>query len=211
VRKAIANERALVEPTAIADATAACGELDHGTIFYGSSMPIRDADFLALHPPAGWQAGSNRGASGIDGLFASAIGHALASGQPVVAFVGDVSALHDLNSLQLASQLNTPLVLIVLNNDGGGIFRYLPVAKYADVFNTLFTTPHGRAFTPMAKAFGLAHESPSTRAAFTKCVSKALGRKGATLIEVNCTATASEAARVRITNASTTALAKEFR
>ena len=208
---AIASERELVEPTAIADATAACGALERGTIFYGSSMPIRDADFLALHPPTGWQAGSNRGASGIDGLFASAIGHALASGQPVVAFVGDVSALHDLNSLQLASQLNTPLVLIVLNNDGGGIFRYLPVAKHADVFNKLFTTPHGRAFTPMAKAFGLAHESPSTRAAFSKCVSKALVRKGATLIEVSCTATASEAARVRITNASTTALAKEFR
>jgi 2-succinyl-5-enolpyruvyl-6-hydroxy-3-cyclohexene-1-carboxylate synthase len=63
----------------------------------------------------------------------------------------------------------------------------------------------------MAKAFGLAHESPSTRAAFSKCVSKALVRKGATLIEVSCSATASEAARMRITNASTTALAKEFR
>ncbi len=209
--KAVQQERALVEPTAIADATAACGELDHGTLFYGSSMPIRDADFLALHPPAGWQAGSNRGASGIDGLFATAVGHALASGQPVVAFVGDVSALHDLNSLQLASHVNTPLVLIVLNNDGGGIFRYLPVAKHADVFKTFFTTPHGREFTPIAKAFGLAHESPSTRAAFSKCVSKALGRKGATLIEVRCDAQASEAARARIANASTAALAKEFR
>ena len=205
------QERALVEPTAIADATAACGELDHGTLFYGSSMPIRDADFLALHPPTGWEAGSNRGASGIDGLFATAVGHALASGKPVVAFVGDVSALHDLNSLQLASHVNTPLVLIVLNNDGGGIFRYLPVAKHADVFKTFFTTPHGREFTPIAKAFGLAHESPSTRAAFSKCVSKALGRKGATLIEVRCDAQASEAARARIANASTTALAKEFR
>lgn len=210
-RKAIANERALVEPTAIADATAACGELDHGTLFYGSSMPIRDADFLALHPPQGWQAGSNRGASGIDGLLATAVGYALASGEPVVAFVGDVSALHDLNSLQLASHVNTPLVLIVLNNDGGGIFRYLPVAKHADVFNTLFITPHGRAFTPIAKAFGLAHESPSTRAAFSKCVSKALARKGATLIEMRCDAQASESARARIANASTTALAKEFR
>lgn len=210
-RKAIANERALVEPTAIADATAACGELNHGTIFYGSSMPIRDADFFALYPPAGWQAGSNRGASGIDGLLASAVGHALASGQPVVAFVGDVSALHDLNSLQLASHVNTPLVLIVLNNDGGGIFKYLPVAKHADVFKTFFTTPHGREFTPMAKAFGLAHESPSTRAVFSKCVSKALARKGATLIEVCCDAHASEAARARIANASTAALAKEFR
>ncbi len=210
-RKAMANESALVEPTAIADASSACAKLKIGTLFYGSSMPIRDAEFLALHPPRGWHVGSNRGASGIDGLLATAVGQALASGQPVVAFVGDVSALHDLNTLQLASRINTPLVLIVLNNDGGGIFRYLPVAKHADVFTELFTTPHGRAFTPIAKAFELANESPTTRAAFSKCVSKALARKGATLIEVRCQAQASEAARARIANASIAALAKEFR
>ena len=102
--KALVAETALCEPTAIADATAACGDArTHGTLFYGSSMPIRDADFLAIHPPRDWHAGANRGASGIDGLIASAAGHAIGTGEPVVAFVGDVSALHDLSSLSLAA------------------------------------------------------------------------------------------------------------
>jgi len=209
--KATAAERALCEPSAIADATEACAALAHGTIFYGSSMPIRDADFLAIHAPNGWETAANRGASGIDGLIASAAGHALATRKPVVAFVGDVSALHDLNSLQLASQVETPLVIVVLNNDGGGIFRYLPIARHADVFEQCFATPHGRAFAPIAKAFGLASESPTTRAAMSKCVAKALKRGGATLVEVQCTRDASEAARARIAKAAVDALAREFR
>ncbi len=209
--KATAAERALCEPSAIADATEACAALAHGTIFYGSSMPIRDADFLAIHAPNGWETAANRGASGIDGLIASAAGHALATRKPVVAFVGDVSALHDLNSLQLASQVETPLVIVVLNNDGGGIFRYLPIARHADVFEQCFATPHGRAFAPIAKAFGLASESPTTRAAMSKCVAKALKRGGATLVEVQCTRDASEAARARIAKAAVDSLAREFR
>jgi len=209
--KATAAERALCEPSAIADATEACAALARGTIFYGSSMPIRDADFLAIHAPIGWETAANRGASGIDGLIASAAGHALATRKPVVAFVGDVSALHDLNSLQLASQVETPLVIVVLNNDGGGIFRYLPIAKHADVFEQCFATPHGRAFAPIAKAFGIASESPTTRAAMSKCVAKALKRGGATLVEVQCTRDASEAARARIAKAAVDALAREFR
>ena len=209
--RAAAAERALCEPSAIADATEACAELARGTIFYGSSMPIRDADFLAIHAPIGWETAANRGASGIDGLIASAAGHALATRKPVVAFVGDVSALHDLNSLQLASQVETPLVIVVLNNDGGGIFRYLPIAKHADVFEQCFATPHGRAFAPIAKAFGIASESPTTRAAMSKCVAKALKRGGATLVEVQCTRDASEAARARIAKAAVDALAREFR
>ncbi len=215
VTKAIASERALTEPTALSDATDACSELAHGTIFYGSSMPIRDADFLALHPAKGWSAGANRGASGIDGLLASAVGHALASRKPVLAVVGDVSMLHDLNSLQLASEVETPLVILVLNNDGGAIFRALPVAKCATVtdelFSQCFTTPHGRAFAPIARAFGLACETPTTRAALSKAMRKALRREGATMIEVVCTPQASEAARARITDASNAALLREFR
>jgi 2-succinyl-5-enolpyruvyl-6-hydroxy-3-cyclohexene-1-carboxylate synthase len=209
--KAIEAERVLCEPTAISDATAACAALDQGTIFYGSSMPIRDADFLALHAPNGWKAAANRGASGIDGLIASATGHAIATGKPVLAFVGDVSALHDLNSLQLAAQVETPLVIVVLNNDGGGIFRYLPIAKHGDVFERCFTTPHGRVFAPMAKAFAIASESPTTRAAISKSVAKALKRGGATLIEVVCTCEASEAARTRVSMSAVDALAREFR
>ncbi|MFM2163580.1 MAG: hypothetical protein RL325_17 [Planctomycetota bacterium] len=208
--KALAAERALCEPTAIADACAACAR-GHGTVFYGSSMPVRDADFLAIAPPAGWHASANRGASGIDGLVASAAGHAHASGDPVVAFIGDVSALHDLGSLQLAAMVETPLVLVVLNNDGGGIFRYLPIARHADVFEACFTTPHGLSFAPIARAFGLAVDSPKSRAAMAKAVAKALRRGGATVIEVACTREASEACRARVAKAAVDALSREFR
>ena len=207
----LSAERALCEPTAIADATAACGAGGHGTVFYGSSMPIRDADFLAIPQPKGWRASANRGASGIDGLVASAAGHAHASHEPVLAFVGDVSALHDLNSMQLASMVETPLVLVVLNNDGGGIFRYLPVARHADVFEACFSTPHGLSFAPMAKSFGLAVESPGTRAAMSRAVAKALRRGGTTVIEVSCARESSEECRARVAKAAVDALAREFR
>ena len=123
--------------------------------------------------------------------------------------------LHDLNSLQLASRVETPLVIVLLNNDGGGIFRYLPIAKNAAVtpleFAQCFTTPHGRSFALIAKAFGLACETPTTRAALSKAVMKALRRGGATMIEVVCTAQASEEVRARVVTASTTALSREFR
>jgi len=209
--KALAAERALCEPTAIADATAACAAHAHGTAFYGSSMPIRDADFLAIAPPKGWHVGANRGASGIDGLIASAVGHAHASGEPVVAFIGDVSTLHDLNSLQLATLVETPLVLVVLNNDGGGIFRYLPIARHDDVFEACFATPHGLEFAPVARAFGLAVESPRTRAAMAKAVAKALKRGGTTVVEVRCAREESEGCRARVAQAAVAALSREFR
>jgi 2-succinyl-5-enolpyruvyl-6-hydroxy-3-cyclohexene-1-carboxylate synthase len=174
-------------------------------------MPVRDADLLAIHPPQGWDAAANRGASGIDGLLASAAGHAIANGTPVVAFVGDVSALHDLPSLGLLRAVRSPLVLVVLNNDGGGIFRYLPIARHEDVFERLFTTPHGLAIAPIARAFGLAVESPATRAALGRAVAKALARDRATVVEVACTREASEECRARATGAATRALAREFR
>ncbi|MEY4118631.1 MAG: hypothetical protein RLZZ116_1959 [Planctomycetota bacterium] len=208
--KALASERGLCEPTAIADACAAC-EGGRGTAFHGSSMPIRDADFLAISQPKGWHAAANRGASGIDGLIASAAGHAHASAEPVVAFIGDVSALHDLNSLQLATHVETPLVIVVLNNDGGGIFRYLPIAKHGDIFEACFTTPHGLSFAPIARSFGLAVESPKTRAAMTKSIGKALKRGGTTVVEVACAREASEACRARVAKAAVEALAREFR
>jgi len=208
--KALASERGLCEPTAIADACAACAG-GHGTVFYGSSMPIRDTDFLAISQPKGWHASANRGASGIDGLIASAVGHAHASAEPVVAFIGDVSALHDLNSLQLATHVETPLVIVVLNNDGGGIFRYLPIAKHGDIFEACFTTPHGLSFAPIARSFGLAVESPKTRAAMTKSIGKALKRGGTTVVEVACAREASEACRARVAKAAVEALAREFR
>jgi 2-succinyl-5-enolpyruvyl-6-hydroxy-3-cyclohexene-1-carboxylate synthase len=208
--RALSAERTLSEPTAIASAMDAASAARRGTVFLGSSMPVRDADFLAITPPAGWSAAANRGASGIDGLVSTATGHAVATQAPVLAFVGDVSALHDLNALQLASKVESPLVVVVLNNDGGGIFRYLPIAKHGDVFERLFATPHGRSFAAFAKAFGLPSESPRSRAALGAAVRRAMRRGGATLIEVTCTREASEAARTRVAAASDAALRRAF-
>ena len=210
--RAIDAEPVLCEPTALASVTAsACSAHAHGTVFYGSSMPIRDADFLAIPPSKGWHSSANRGASGIDGLIASAVGHAHATHEPVVAFVGDVSALHDIGSLQLAALVETPLVIVVLNNDGGGIFRYLPIAKHGDVFEACFTTPHGLMFAEIARSFGLAVETPKSRASLEKSVARALKRGGATVVEVVCTRDASEVCRARVAQAAIDALAREFR
>ena len=207
----LAAERALSEPVAMSAACAAAAGIRRGTVFLGSSMPVRDAEFMAIAPPRGWSSAANRGASGIDGLLSTATGHATATGRPVLAFVGDVSALHDLNGLQLASAVRTPLVLVVLNNDGGGIFRYLPIAVHGDVFERLFATPHGRSLAAFARGFGLAAESPRTRAALETSVRRALRRRGATLIEVTCAREASEAARRRAVAAADAALRKAFR
>jgi 2-succinyl-5-enolpyruvyl-6-hydroxy-3-cyclohexene-1-carboxylate synthase len=209
--RALAADARLTEPTAIATAMAAAAGARRGTVFLGSSMPVRDADFMAVSPPKGWATAANRGASGIDGLLSTATGHAAASGAPVLAVVGDVSALHDLNALQLASMVDVPLVILVLNNDGGGIFRYLPIARHADVFERLFATPHGRTFAPVARAFGLAAESPRTRAALGSAVRRAVRRRGATLIEVTCTREASERARAQAVSAADAALRRAFR
>ncbi len=206
----IEAERVLCEPTALVEARDICASLPHGTMFYGSSMPIRDADFLAIAPPKGWAVGSNRGASGIDGLVATAAGHAVATAEPVVAFIGDVSMLHDLNSLQLASEVRTPLIFVVLNNDGGGIFRYLPIAKHKDVFDRCFVTPHGRSFAPLAQAWGIAQSAPSNRKALASAMRSALRRGGATVIEVSCTSASSEKVRESVATAARAALAKEF-
>jgi 2-succinyl-5-enolpyruvyl-6-hydroxy-3-cyclohexene-1-carboxylate synthase len=113
--------------------------------------------------------------------------------------------------LQLAALVENPLVIVVLNNDGGGIFRYLPIAKHDDVFEVCFTTPHGLVFADIARSFGLAVEAPKTRANLEKVVTRALKRGGATVIEVTCTREASEQCRARVAHAAIDALAREFR
>ncbi len=91
-------------------------------MFVGNSLVVRLIDALS-QLPAGYPVYSNRGASGIDGLLSTAAGVQRASGKPTLAIVGDLSALYDLNALALLRQVSAPLVLIVVNNNGGQIFR----------------------------------------------------------------------------------------
>jgi 2-succinyl-5-enolpyruvyl-6-hydroxy-3-cyclohexene-1-carboxylate synthase len=95
--------------------------------FFAASMPVREADWF-LFPRACRGFYSNRGLSGIDGCIATAVGLAEGLASPVIAWVGDLAALHDLNALSLVRQSPHPICLIISNNGGGGIFSHLPVA-----------------------------------------------------------------------------------
>jgi 2-succinyl-5-enolpyruvyl-6-hydroxy-3-cyclohexene-1-carboxylate synthase len=129
--------------------------LEAGSILYvASSMPVRDVDdfFPAVDRPI--RILGNRGANGIDGLVSSGLG-AAATGTRTVILAGDLSVLHDLGALATAARLHLPVTIVVLNNDGGGIFSFLPQAALDRHFERVFSTPHGISFVPVATALGL--------------------------------------------------------
>jgi len=127
---------------------------------------------------------ANRGASGIDGNIATAAGAAFGSGRALTAVLGDLAALHDLNSLALLRDITTPVALVIINNNGGGIFHFLPVSSQTALFERYFATPHGLSFETAAGLFGLTYANPDTLDGLCDAYGAALGRAGATLIEI---------------------------
>jgi 2-succinyl-5-enolpyruvyl-6-hydroxy-3-cyclohexene-1-carboxylate synthase len=141
----------LVEPRIARDVAAAVPV--GGLLVAGSSMPIRDLD-LAMRP-GGVRVLSNRGASGIDGIVSTSFGIASVSQGPVVVLTGDLALLHDSNGF--LAEPRPDVVFVVVNNDGGGIFSFLPQVRQTDVFERVFGTPHGRSFEMLAAFHGVHH------------------------------------------------------
>jgi len=153
-----------------------------GVLFAGNSMPVRDLD---MHAPVRRDLVmlGQRGASGIDGLVATACGIAR-SGAPTTALIGDVSALHDLSSLELLRRTPGRCTLAIVNNDGGGIFHFLPVAQQQVPFESLFGTPHGCRFEGVASMFGLPYARATTRAQAMEALAKAWAIDGPAIVEL---------------------------
>ena len=120
-------------------------------------MPIRDVERYAV-PRAEVRVLANRGANGIDGVVSTAVGVALGSGRPAALLIGDVAFLHDSNGLLGAAGRDVDLLCVVVDNDGGGIFSFLPqaAALAPERFETLFGTPHGLDLVALAAAYGVA-------------------------------------------------------
>jgi 2-succinyl-5-enolpyruvyl-6-hydroxy-3-cyclohexene-1-carboxylate synthase len=108
--------------------------------------------------PVGYPVYSNRGASGIDGLISTAAGVQRGTARPTLAIVGDLSALYDLNALALLRQASAPLVLIVVNNNGGQIFSLLPTPQSER--EQFYLMPQHVHFEHAAAMFGLKYHHP---------------------------------------------------
>ena len=196
---------ALSEPRLARDLAAA---LPRGALLWAaSSLPVRDLD-LHMAPRAGLRVLASRGASGVDGLVSSAIGAALAhqaaGGGPAVALLGDLAFLHDLPGLLLGPDEPRPdLGLVVVNNDGGGIFSDLEQAAFAGPFERIFGTPHGADIASLARAARL----PYGRLERPGDLGRALAGRGLRVIEVPTQRAAGAALRAELRAACAKAVA----
>lgn len=135
-------------------------------LFLGNSMPIRDANCYL--PLVSGPVFANRGLSGIDGNVATACGIAIGAQKHTMALLGDLSFLHDLNSLALIAKSSYPCTLIVINNQGGGIFSFLPLDQPEIIKETFFATTHDLSFSSAAKLFSLPYYAPQDLSSLKK-------------------------------------------
>ncbi|OBW91995.1 2-succinyl-5-enolpyruvyl-6-hydroxy-3-cyclohexene-1-carboxylic-acid synthase [Gallibacterium salpingitidis] len=159
---------------------------NNGVLFLGNSLFVRLVDALCKLPN-NYPVYTNRGASGIDGLLATAAGIATAKELPLVVMLGDISTLHDLNSFALFRKLNLPTIIFVINNNGGAIFDMLPVDTEAK--EQYYRLPHSLDFSQIAAMFELNYSRPYTWADLSSTLKNAYARKSATVIEIKVNAT----------------------
>jgi len=155
---------------------------ENTSVFIGNSLSIRWMDLLASRNNMMLPTFTNRGASGIDGLIATATGINEA-GKDVLVVLGDTSALHDLNSLSLASRCSTSVCILVINNQGGSIFNLLPAAQYPEINKRWFKCQHPWSFEQAAKMFQIEYHHISDNDGLKDQIEASRKRRGATLIE----------------------------
>jgi 2-succinyl-5-enolpyruvyl-6-hydroxy-3-cyclohexene-1-carboxylate synthase len=179
-QQSLGERQALCEPLV---ARGFIAGLPEGTqVVLSSSMPIRDVDTFGMSTRR-LRVFSNRGVNGIDGVTSTALGIAALTQKPTALLIGDVALLHDLSAWVLARRLGVPMTVVVVNNDGGGIFHFLPIAKRSAHFEDFFATPHGVDLAQVAALAGAQfHRSGSVRE-LTQTVARSL-EAGLHLIEV---------------------------
>ncbi|SNR46471.1 2-succinyl-5-enolpyruvyl-6-hydroxy-3-cyclohexene-1-carboxylic-acid synthase [Halorubrum vacuolatum] len=136
---------------------------DPATLFVSNSMPVRDLDRFAPPSTTSVTALGNRGVSGIDGIVSSALGAGSATTDDLTLVLGDLALYHDSNGLLAIDRCGVDATVVVINNDGGGIFHKLPIESFEPAFTAQFKTPHGIEFEPLADLHGLTYECVDLR------------------------------------------------
>ncbi|MCT2535851.1 2-succinyl-5-enolpyruvyl-6-hydroxy-3-cyclohexene-1-carboxylic-acid synthase [Aquibacillus koreensis] len=157
---------------------------DSSTVYVGNSMPVRDLDTFFMTLDKKIIALGNRGANGIDGITSSALG-AAANGNQVSLLIGDLSFFHDTNALLMAKQYQINLTIVLVNNNGGGIFSFLPQAnENSEHFEVLFGTPLHIDFKHVINMYGAQYHQPMNLDAYRQSLMDSYAYKGLSVIEV---------------------------
>ncbi|WP_435098871.1 2-succinyl-5-enolpyruvyl-6-hydroxy-3-cyclohexene-1-carboxylic-acid synthase [Halorubrum sp. N11] len=186
---------------------------DPATLFVSNSMPVRDLDRFVGPTTTSVTALGNRGVSGIDGIVSSALGAGSATTDDLTLVVGDLALYHDANGLLALDRCDVDATIVLINNDGGGIFHKLPIESFEPEFTEAFKTPHGIEFEPLADLHGLSYARIDARSAETAeetetvdddladAYTRARDADGSHLIEVRTEAEPSHRTRERLEEA----------
>ncbi len=151
--------------------------------FIASSMPVRDAEYFWPAGNRGQQFFFNRGANGIDGTLSTALGVAHGNARPAVLVTGDLALLHDTNGFLSVPKFQGSLTIVLINNNGGGIFEHLPVAQFNPPFEEFFATPQNINFAKLCATYGVTHVAVKHSAQLARLVAK-LPKTGVRVLEL---------------------------
>jgi len=166
-----------------------------GTLFVSNSMPVRDLDAFGGGGTKALSVFGNRGVSGIDGIVSTVAGIAVARGRegsdgagqgrsPVVAVLGDIAFHHDMNGLLTISKYRLNVLLVVINNDGGGIFHMLPIEEHEPEFTRYFAVPHGLDFRHAAEMYGIRYRHLDEASSVGEALDDLLAESGPRMLEI---------------------------
>jgi len=178
-------------------------------IFIGNSLPVRDLDNFMSSTSKNFKIYFNRGVSGIDGVTSTALGIA-SRNKKAILITGDLSFLYDLNALPIAVKYSIPLTILVINNNGGGIFQSLPISGKVNRFNEFFVTPHNLEISRLVKSFGIDYHLISNKRKLRSVINKVLNKNYTSVLEIKTDAVKSVELRNRYFNEVRKKINKEF-